>query len=163
MAVQHVGVQNGRALEHCILLSLGCVGRAIVASFLLLSIFNKFPSSLVFDLMYLYCQHVCFFYLCKQKKMWEGYRFSCGVLLHSVDWLNDYFVSAIPLRISIIRKPMWKWKSPKSLRKEENISNYGKTVSRTLFAVSEVLHFGNNNSQWEPADVTVTILIWVRE
>ena len=32
-----------------------------------------------------------------------------------------------------------------------------------MFVVYEVLHFRNNNSQLQPADVTVTLLISVRE
>jgi len=30
-----------------------------------------------------------------------------------------------------------------------------------MFVLSEVLHFRDNNTQWEPTDVTVTILICV--
>jgi len=29
--------------------------------------------------------------------------------------------------------------------------------------MSEVLHFHNNNPQWEPTDVTLTLLICVQE
>ena len=34
---------------------------------------------------------------------------------------------------------------------------------KSMFVVSEVLHFRNNNPQWEPTEVTVTLLICVRE
>jgi hypothetical protein len=89
-----------------------------------------------------------------------------GFVLYSADWLNDslsdYFVSVITLRNSIIRKPMWKKKSTKHLPKE-TVSNYGRTVSRTLFVVSEVLQFRNNNPQLQPTDVTVTLLFCVRQ
>ena len=165
-AGQYVGLQHWTALMQSLLLGLGCLGRANVVYFLLLSVFNEFPSSLVFDRMYLYCRIVCSIYLSKQKKVREGFMFSCGILLHLADWLtdylNDYFVSAIPLRNSIIRNPMLIQKSPKNLPKE-NISNYCGTVSRTLFVVFEVLHFRNNNPEWEPADETITLLICVRE
>jgi len=124
MVAEHVSLQHGRShVEDCILLWVGCLGRANIAYLLLLIFFNKFYSSMVFHLMYLYCQLVCVFYLCKQKKIWEGYRFSCGILLNSADWLkyclNDYFVSAIPMSNSIIRKPMWKPKFHKNLPKQE--------------------------------------------
>jgi len=33
-AVQHVGLQNGRSIEHCVLLNVGCLVKAIVASFI---------------------------------------------------------------------------------------------------------------------------------
>jgi hypothetical protein len=39
-------------------------------------------------------------------------------------------------------------KSRKNLTKEKNISNYSRTVNRTLFVVSELLHFLNNNTNW---------------
>ena len=67
-AYQYVGLQSGRALEHCVLLSVGCLGREIIASFLSLSVFNKFPSLLVFDLMYVNCHPVsCFTYVNKRR------------------------------------------------------------------------------------------------
>jgi uncharacterized RDD family membrane protein YckC len=41
-AVQHVGLQHGRALEHFMLLSAGYLRTAIIVSFLLLSFLTNF-------------------------------------------------------------------------------------------------------------------------
>ena len=51
----------------------------------------------------------------------------------------------------------------KTHEKKKNISNYGRTVSHILFVVSEGLYFSNNNPQWEPVDIIVTLLICGRE
>ena len=121
---QYVGLQHWTALMQSLLLGLGCLGWANIVYFLLLSVFNEFPSSLVFDFMYLYCRIFCFFYLCKQKKIGEGFMISCEMLLHLADWLtdylDDYFVSAIPLRNSIIRNLMLIQKSSKNLPKKKH-------------------------------------------
>jgi hypothetical protein len=71
--VQHVDMQHGRLLEHCILLSLGCLGREVIASFLLLSFFNEFPSSALFELMYLYCHLFVPFAFVNKKKTAVGF------------------------------------------------------------------------------------------
>ena len=49
------------------LLRVGCLGRAIIASFLLLSVFNKFPSSLVLTL----CIYIANIFASVNKRRYE--------------------------------------------------------------------------------------------
>jgi glycerol-3-phosphate O-acyltransferase len=72
---------------------------------------------------------------------------------------NNFCVRS-PIDNSIIRKAMWKQKLPKNIAKN---SNDGRLVRRTLFVVSEVLHFHKNNPQRDSLDLTVMLLICARE
>jgi len=76
-----------------------------------------------------------------------------------IDSLNNYFVFAIQFIISIIRSQRWIQKSPKNRPKAKTfqitVTELLAVRLKTLFVVSELLYFRNNNPQWEPKDVTV--------
>jgi len=129
---------------------------------------TNFTARWVFELMFLFCTLVCFFYLCNSNQGWKDCKVISGILLHSADWLIELlFVSKPKLRNSILWTLIWIQKAPKNRPKAKNVWIYGwRTVSRTsktMFVVSEVLHFLNYNPQLQPTDVTVTLLICVRQ
>ena len=77
----------------------------------------KFISFLTFDLRSLICPHICYFIVTASRddKFGVSVEGLYWVVLCCIDrialsgrndYLNDYFVSAIPLRNSIIRKKM---------------------------------------------------------
>jgi len=121
--------------------------------------------------MFFLCPLVCYFYLCNSKHRSQDCRVSNGILLHSEkglnDYLNYYYLTTIPLKNSFIRNRMCIQKSPKNHPKNKNFSKYGSRtasrMSKNYVFFPEVLHFRKNNPQREPADVTVTLLICVRQ
>ena len=150
--------------EHCTILSVGCLERANIAPFLLLSVFNKFPSSLFFTLcIYIAIFFVSFISVNKsryEKAIGSAVGFYCS---QRIGWM-------IPWTITLCLQSHWEFPSygnrcgKKNLLKTyQKIFNYGRTVIRTLLVVSKVLHFRNNNPQLQPTYLTVTLLICVRQ
>ena len=67
------------------------------------------------------------------------------------DCLDDYILSEMPLRYSIIRKHMWIQKALKDRRKAKTflitLAELQAVRFKFMCVVSEVLHFRNNNPQ----------------
>ena len=132
----------------------------------------KFISFLfLFTLCLFFVPLFCYFYLCNSKHRSQDCKVSNGILLHSEkglnDYLNYYYLTTIPLKNSFIRNRMCIQKSPKNHPKTKTfqitVVELQAVCLKTMFFFSEVLHFRKNNPQREPADVTVTLLICVRQ
>jgi hypothetical protein len=62
MAVKHVVLQHGRSLQHCTLLSMYCLGRAIIEYFFIAKYFpTNFPPLWSSNILFLLCQLVVSF------------------------------------------------------------------------------------------------------